>query len=192
MTPSLSLSNFFFISLLIFTFFTTKAQEPALHIMRPGNDTIHTTQSRNFISGNTCPSCQLTINQTPVKVWPTGAFAHSLDLNPGDTSILVRSTDSRGQSTEKMLHYRMTIPEPPSEEEKFRFSDVKIFPSGENWLMPGEQIEIHIKAQPGNEIRINNRYPAYELPKEETKGIRSEEGQGKRENREREKQSENE
>src|SRR5690625_7828975 len=110
MTPSLSLSNFFFISLLIFTFFTTKAQEPALYIMRPDNDTIHTTHSRNFISGNTCPSCQHTINQTPVKVWPTSAFAHSLDLNPDDTFILLRSTDSRVQSTEIILHYRLTIP----------------------------------------------------------------------------------
>lgn len=168
---TISLQNFIFIPLLVFSVYLVNAQEPTLHIMRPNSDTVYTTQSRNFVSGNTCPSCQLIIDKTPVKVWPTGAFAHPLELEPGDTSILIQSTDSRGQTTEKSIHYRITTPEPLSEEKEFRFSDVKLLPDGENWLLPGEQIEIHIKAQPGNEIRINNRYPAHELPKEETNGI---------------------
>src|SRR5699024_10551007 len=69
------------------------------------------------------------------------------------------------------LLYNMRLAEPEKEEQEFKISSVKISPSGENWLMPGDRIEIEIKAQPGNEIRINNRYPAFERPRSETGGL---------------------
>lgn len=156
---------------LFLTAYLSEAQNPSLQILRPGSDTINTRQHRNYISGNTCSSCTLTINDNPVKVWSTGAFAISLDLREGDTIFHLKSTDPSGKHTEHRLLYNMRLAEPEKEEQEFKISSVKISPSGENWLMPGDRIEIEIKAQPGNEIRINNRYPAFERPRSETGGL---------------------
>lgn len=157
--------------MMVFSGFLTEAQNPALNILRPGKDSVITSVSRHYISGNTCPSCRLTLNGESVKVWPTGAFAVSIDLEPGDTIIQLSSTDPSGAQTEHKLVYEMRLPEPVKEEEEFRISSVKMTPSGEQWLMPGDRVEIEIKAQPGNEFRINNRFPAYERPRSETGGI---------------------
>ena len=55
-----------------------------LRMAMPSNENNAVRSARQFISGATCKSCELTVNDEPVKVYPTGAFDHQLkDIKPG-------------------------------------------------------------------------------------------------------------
>src|SRR5699024_8212722 len=141
------------------------AQQPKLNLVHPYHPTVTTSKSRNYISGNTCKNCKLTINNKSVKVYPTGAFAIQLDLVPGDSLMHIKSTNSSGVSRDKKILYKYKKPEGPQEIKNFRIASVEATPSGKSWVLPGDRLKLRIKAQPGNRILINNEHPAYEQPK---------------------------
>lgn len=158
--------------LFLISSFALMAQQPAIQVIQPYKTTINTTLSRNYISGNTCKSCQLTINGQVVKVYPTGGFAFQLDLKPGDTSIVLISTNSSGATYTKTLVYHYTLPPPDEPVSDFRIASVNTYPSGDCWLMPGDKIQFIVKAQPGNKITVANKFPLYEQPPAQTGGMR--------------------
>lgn len=147
------------------------AQQPHLQLIHPSRTTLTTDQSRNYISGNTCKNCSLSINGRRVKVYPTGAFAIQLDLQAGDTAFLLESKNPTGAIQTKKIAYRYVVPEAKQPVTDFRIASVKTSPSGDCWLLPGDQIQITVKAQPGNNITVADRYPLYEQPVSQTEGM---------------------
>jgi N-acetylmuramoyl-L-alanine amidase len=146
-------------------------QQPYVHIIHPGRPVIQTAQSRNYLSGNTCKGCRLTMNGTAVKVYPTGSFAVQVDLEPGDTLLQFTSTSPGGTTASQKVTYHFRVPVPPAAVQDFRMAKVETLPEGNCWLMPGEEIRFRVTAQPGNKITVNQTIPLYELPASQTGGV---------------------
>jgi N-acetylmuramoyl-L-alanine amidase len=147
------------------------AQQPVIHVIHPYRTTITTTQSRNYLSGNTCKNCTLSINGQEVKVYPTGAFAIQLDLHPGDTTLVLKSQNPADAVSTKSLVYHYQISQPEEPVNDFRIASVTTFPSGNCWLSPGDVIRFKVKAQPGNKITVANQFLLYEQPASQTNGM---------------------
>lgn len=148
--------------LLLLPSLTLMAQGQAIQVVHPYRVNTETQQSRNYISGNTCKGCQLAVNGQQIKVYPTGAFAIQLDLQPGDTTVELVSKSPSGATFTKKLSYHYNLPRPEGPVEHFRIATVTTYPSGNCWLMPGDQIQFTVKAQPGNKITVANKFPLYE------------------------------
>src|SRR5690349_5898268 len=78
-----------------------QAQQPFIRLTQPVHTRNQVSDSRQYIAGSTCPACKLTLNDSSVKVYATGAFALQLDLEPGDTSIVLHSENADGAGDTK-------------------------------------------------------------------------------------------
>ena len=52
------------------------------------------TAARQFIIGSTCKTCSVKINDIPVKVYSTGAFAYEVNLKPVDTVFIITASNA--------------------------------------------------------------------------------------------------
>ena len=148
-----------------------QAQKPHIHFVNPSPAEINTTHSINYISGNTCKNCKLSVNGQKIKVYPTGAFAVQFNLQPGDTTLIFKSENHAGQVYTKQVVYHYKIPAAPVPDSTFSIESAETVPSGNCWLMPGDIIRFRVKAQPGNSITVNNVIPLYEQPISQTDGL---------------------
>ncbi|MGH2643406.1 MAG: N-acetylmuramoyl-L-alanine amidase [Chitinophagaceae bacterium] len=158
-----------FATLICITYaFCCYAQKPDIHFVHPSRTEINTAHSINYISGNTCKNCSLSVNGQAIKVYPTGAFAVQFNLQPGDTTLLFKSKNQEGQSYTKQVvcHYR--IPPEPVPDSTFSIESAQTVPSGNCWLRPGDVIRFKVKAQPGNKVTVNDIVPLYEQPVSQT------------------------
>ena len=74
------------------------AQNPPLIIKSPTGSTNKVSSTKQFIIGNTCADCKVTINNIPVKVYSTGSFAMQLNIQSADTSFTVTSTNDKNKN----------------------------------------------------------------------------------------------
>lgn len=153
------------------SFTAAAGQQPYVHIIHPGRPVVQTGQSRNYLSGNTCKGCRLTLNGKDVKVYPTGSFAVQVDLQPGDTQLQFTSTAPGGSTASRNVSFHYRVPVPPTAVQDFRMAKVETFPAGNCWLLPGEEIRFRVTAQPGNKITVNGNVPLYELPASQAGGL---------------------
>jgi N-acetylmuramoyl-L-alanine amidase len=147
------------------------AQEPFIQVIHPYKPVVSTSTSRNYLSGNTCKHCTLSVNGKKIKVYPTGAFAIRLDLKPGDTTLTFKSVAGNGQVKSKSVTYHYQVPQPVRPVSDFRIASVETFPTGDCWLMPGDIIRFRVKAQPGNKVTLDNKIILYEQPASGTGGM---------------------
>lgn len=147
------------------------AQKPYIHLVHPSRTTIYTDHSINYISGNTCKKCMLSVNGQAIKVYATGAFAVEFNLQPGDSVLLFKSKNHDGRFYTKQVVYHYQVPAPPASDTTFNIESAQTFPSGNCWLMPGEIVRFKVKAQPGNKATINDVVPLYEQPVSQTDGM---------------------
>ncbi|MEO7046533.1 MAG: hypothetical protein ABI091_14580, partial [Ferruginibacter sp.] len=76
--------------LFVITFFffvnaMAQAEKPFIKLVVPLKENNRVSSSRQFIVGSTCKNCSVTVNDSVVKVYATGAFAYELNLAAGDT-----------------------------------------------------------------------------------------------------------
>ncbi len=147
------------------------AQQPYIHFVHPSHSEIHTGHSINYISGNTGKNCMLSVNGQKIKVYPTGAFAVQLNLQPGDTTLIFKSENQAGHVYTKQVVYHYQLPAAPVPDSTFSIESAQMFPSGNCWLMPGDIVRFKVKAQPGNKITVNDRVLLYEQPASQTNGM---------------------
>ncbi len=135
-----------------------------LRMAMPSNENNAVRSARQFISGATCKSCELTVNDEPVKVYPTGAFAHQLkNIKPGvNTFTLVAKGPGKTSATKK-LTYRYTIPVPDTVKE-VSIASIQVIPEGNLYVAPGDQIKLRVKALPGAKLIANENIQLHELP----------------------------
>ena len=62
-----------------------------------------------YLSGSTCKKCLLSINGTKVKVYPTGAFAYELTLEPGINVFNIVAT-AAPDMVNKKITYNYVLP----------------------------------------------------------------------------------
>jgi N-acetylmuramoyl-L-alanine amidase len=146
------------------------AQKPELKLVTPTGLTPTVNTARQFITGTTCPGCTLTVNDSAVKVFSTGAFAYRANLKEGANFFFVKS-DNGSKTAELTIQYVFTPPAAPRATDSFYFENISIEPAGNLALPPGESIRIRVKTKPGAVVKLNDKYMLAELPASETGGL---------------------
>jgi N-acetylmuramoyl-L-alanine amidase len=140
-----------------------KDDRPFIRLASPlkENNAVHT--SKQFVSGATCKSCSLTINDQPVKVYPTGAFAYEMNMQPGMNTFNLEARSSGKAAAHKKLTYHYTIPAHDTIK-TLTVADIDIFPEGNLIVTPGDKLQFRVKALPGCNVVVNKNIPLYEMP----------------------------
>ena len=123
--------------------------------------------AKQFLSGATCKNCSLTINEEPVKVYPTGAFAYEMSMQPGSNVFELEAKGPGKTKANKKLIYQYKIPVPDTVK-SLGIADIEIFPEGNLVVMPGDKIQFKVKALSGCTITANGNIPLYEMPTDKT------------------------
>lgn len=161
-----------FAIILMVSALSLRAQMAFLKMATPLKEQITVNASRQYITGATCNTCKIKINDSLVYVWPTGAFVYQLDLRPGDTSFLIKSIDPKGKSVQKTISYSYPLPEKERTNETLVASYLKIYPEGDLMLQPGDRIRITLKTLPGCEVKMENDFVLSEIIPADTVSVR--------------------
>jgi len=167
-------ASFFLIFALLLCSFIVNAQQKTdafIKLTEPLKEQTITSSSKKYIIGSTCKSCSLTINDSIVKVYPTGAFAYELDLSLGDTSFLLCASSPSGNIVTKTLQYQYNVPLPEQPTSTISIDRIQTFPEGNLLLSAGDVIQFRVKALSGCSIFIMGNTPLFELPDSVTKGM---------------------
>lgn len=140
------------------------AQTPFIKLVEPTKEANSVKSSRQFLVGRTCKGCNLTINGKEAKVYPTGAFAYELNLQPGDTSFNMVAFAAPANLVTKIIKYNYTLPPPPDTVKTLEIKTIETFPEGNLYVRPGDVIRFKIKTLTGCTVTANNNIPLYEIP----------------------------
>ena len=143
--------------------FSQKNDQPFIKLVNPSKLTNTVFSSRQFIIGSTCKSCKVIINDKPVKVYSTGAFAFELNLSAGDTTFNVR-TEGTSKTVIKKISYSYTLPKPSQPVKTFDIESIQTYPEGNLVLQPGDRIKFRVKALPGSIVKSINETVLNEMP----------------------------
>jgi N-acetylmuramoyl-L-alanine amidase len=157
---------FCFISIKVFS---QNNDKPFIRLQQPLKENNNVKYSRQFIVGAVCKTCQLTINQQAVKVYPTGGFAYQLDLIPGDTAFNLIVT-SNENSLSKKISYSYSLLNPPDTVKTLGIEQIETFPQGKLYLQAGDKIKFKVKALTSCIVKAGNIL-LYELPLSQTAGM---------------------
>jgi len=153
--------------LLLSCYFISHAQTPEkafIKLVEPLKSSVVIKSARQFLIGSTCKTCSLTINNQPVKVYPTGAFAYELNLVPGDTSFTLSAQTGDGKVVTKNVGYAYTLPAPPDTVKTTEIASIETFPEGNLFVQAGDRIKLKVKALTGATVTANGAIPLYEMP----------------------------
>jgi N-acetylmuramoyl-L-alanine amidase len=160
----------FFILLFGGKLFSQNAQVPFIKLVQPFKITNSVSSSRQYIIGSTCKACVLKINDSLVKVYPTGAFAYELNLLPGDTSFLIRAEGTDKVITKK-ISYSYNLPKPAEPVTTFDIENFQTYPEGSLVLMPGDKVKFKVKALTKCVVKAMDKITLYEMPLTQTNGM---------------------
>jgi len=159
--------TFAFLLVTVFTF-SQNPNKPFIRLVQPSRENNTVTWPGNFIIGSTCKTCTVTVNQKPVKVYSSGAFAIELNLTPGESSYTILSTLS-GKSVSKKITYAYAVPTLPEPVKELGIESIQTYPEGNLIVMPGDKIKFRVKALSHCIVTVMNNTPLYELPLNLTK-----------------------
>lgn len=164
----------FFVSLFI-TFIITNnviAQQVFVKFVTPQKNQTTVSSKRQFITGTTCKECSVTINQTELKVWPTGVFVAEVNLNIGDTSFAFTATDQKGFKTSQTIFYNYQVPEKEKTVETNTVAYWRIEPQGDLLLKPGDKLRMTLKTIPGVTVKLTNGFELKEIAVKDSTGVK--------------------
>ncbi|MEQ1552990.1 MAG: N-acetylmuramoyl-L-alanine amidase [Ferruginibacter sp.] len=164
--------KYVFFFLFVFSFTKLIAQDnPFIRLVELTKPVNTVTKAKQFIIGSTCKTCLLTINENKVKVYSTGAFAYEINLNPGDTSFLVKATNAAEKTVTKTIGFSYALPKPVEAVKTLGIESIQTYPEGNLILNTGDKIQFKVKAYPGCNVSAINGAVLYELPTSVTKGM---------------------
>ncbi len=128
--------------------------------------------ARQFIIGSTCKTCSLQINNNPVKVYATGAFAYEVNLTPSvDTNFVITATNTANKVATRNIGFLYTKPAPAEAVKTLGIESIEVFPEGDLIVSAGDKIQFKVKAFPGCAMATINGTILYEIPTSQTKGM---------------------
>ncbi|MBK7376919.1 MAG: N-acetylmuramoyl-L-alanine amidase [Chitinophagaceae bacterium] len=148
-----------------------QSEKPFIKLVEPTNEQNNVKTSRQFVVGSTCKSCGLSINDQPVKVYPTGAFAYELNLKPGDTAFNLVAFFPPDRTTVKRITYTYTLPPPPDTVKTLEIASIETFPEGNLFVQAGDRIKFRVKALTGCKVMANQHVQLWEMPNNKMPGI---------------------
>lgn len=151
--------------------FAQGANNPFIKLTDPLKEKNSVTSSRQFIVGSTCKTCALSINDKPVKIYPTGAFAYELQLSEGDNLFDIIATSANKKPANKTITFNYSIPKPAEPVKEFGIELIQTFPEDDLVLMAGDRIQFKVKAFAGANVTTINGTRLYELPIFQTAGM---------------------
>ncbi len=160
----------FFIAGAVFLSINAKAQDAFIKLINPFKQTNPVYSPHQFITGSTCKNCSLTINDKPIKVYGTGAFALELNLLPGDSSFVIRATGA-GKPAIKTINYTYTVPKPAEPVKVLGIESIQTFPEGDLLLQPGDRIQFKVKTLPHCTVKTTGETVLNEMPLTSTRGM---------------------
>lgn len=144
--------------------------EPFIKLINPFKQVNLVSSARQFITGSTCKSCSISINNNSVKVYSTGAFAFEINLKPGDSTFNIKATGA-GKTISKTISYTYTAPRPAASTKTLDIEALQTFPEGDLVLQPGDRIKLKVKALPNCKVETIGGTILYEMPLANTKGM---------------------
>ncbi len=156
----------------LFIAYTGFAQNPFIRLTEPSSEEVTVDESRQFIVGSTDPSCQLKINQTDVKVYPTGAFAFEVNLTSGINSYTIEAFSGKKKKIQKTIRFILKTSVPEKAVVGNVIASIQTFPEGDLILRAGDAVNIKVKALSGSKLTLNDGTLLYELPETLCKGIK--------------------
>ena len=148
-----------------------QSDKPFIKLVEPTAEQNNVKTSRQYIVGSTCKSCGLSINDQPVKVYPSGGFAFELNLKPGDTAFNIVAFFPPDRTSVKRVVYNYTVPPPPDTVKTLDIASIEMIPEGNLYVRPGDRIKFRVKALPGAKVLVNRNIPLYEMPNNKMPGI---------------------
>lgn len=150
---------------------------PSITLIVPGSDYVKTSYDRYRLSGHTEPENTLTVNDEKFKVYPTGAFAGLLHLEPGVNTITLIVTSPENKSVVKTIQIERTPPLTTTSVDVLTIEDPMMQPRADVELNAGDVLEVRMKGTPGLEASFSlgwlaRHIPMTELPFSETNGLR--------------------
>ena len=145
--------------------------KPFIKLVEPTSEQNNVKSSRQFIVGSTCKNCGLSINDQPVKVYATGAFAYEVNLKPGDTALNLVSFVPPASTSVKRITYTYTLPPPPDTVKTLEIASIETFPEGNLFVQAGDRIKFKVKALTGCKVFANKNIPLYEMSNNKMPGI---------------------
>jgi N-acetylmuramoyl-L-alanine amidase len=151
---------------------TLAAQQVFIKTVSPVKNDNKVTTSRQFITGVTCKECTLSVNDSIIKVWPTGAFAIQLNLKLGDSSFKLIATDAKGFKSTQTFFFSYQLPQKEKEITANTVEYWRIEPQGNLLLKPGDIIRMTLKTLPGAVVKLENGFELKEEPVKDSTGIK--------------------
>lgn len=148
-----------------------QADKTFLKLASPNKENINTRTATQFISGTTCKECTVTVNQQPVKVYNTCAFAYQLNLAVGDSIITIVASGGSTPAVTKKLTYNYSLPAPPDTVKTLLITSLEIMPEGNLLLQPGDVVRVKAKSLPGASLTAFGKMPLYEMTDSKMPGI---------------------
>ena len=158
------------ISFLFLNGYAQTNDKPFIKLVQPATEKTVATGANNFIIGSTCKTCTITVNNKPVKVYPTGGFAVELNLKPGDSAINIVAMLS-GKSISKKIVYAYTLPKPAEPVKTLDIESIETYPEGNLILLPGDKIKFRVKALTNCVVTVLNNTRLYEMPAGQSRGM---------------------
>ncbi|MBL0146923.1 MAG: N-acetylmuramoyl-L-alanine amidase [Chitinophagaceae bacterium] len=137
---------------------------PFIKLVEPTKESQVVKLSKQYIVGSTCKTCNLTINEKPVKVFATGAFAYEVNLKIGDSIFNIIASTPENKTTTKKIIYNYTPPLPPDTVKTLTITDIDVYPEGNLYVKPGDRIKFKVKTLKGCKVFANSNIPLYEIP----------------------------
>lgn len=147
------------------------AQNIPLKLVRPAREQVNVSTARQFITGITCNTCKVTVNNEEVNVYSTGAFAAEVNLTPGYNTVRITATDAHGKKAEKTIQYTYNLPAREKAVTQATVEYVRVEPAGNLLLSPGDKLRITVKTVPGAQVRLQELMNLQEVPVKDSQGI---------------------
>jgi N-acetylmuramoyl-L-alanine amidase len=139
------------------------ARSNFVRLVVPESDTVEATSGTYRLSAGTAPGNKLTINGTPLKVYPSGATAGVLNLHVGENTFTLTATGPKGDSVSKsFLIVRAKAPE-TTPDSVLAIDTIMTEPSEELWLNEDDRLEVQIKGTPGCKASCDLGIPMTEI-----------------------------
>jgi N-acetylmuramoyl-L-alanine amidase len=160
----------YILAILLSNYLHAQQAAPFIKLINPYKTDNAVTGARQFITGNTCKGCALTINGVPVPVTGIGTFAAALQLQPGDTSFVIKAQNET-KAVSKKINYTYTPNAPAQPVKGLQIESIQTFPAGDLLLQPGDKIKLRVKALAGCTVKTADGILLYEQPTTATRGM---------------------
>ena len=134
-----------------------------VRLVVPESDTVQASSGTYRLSAGTAPGNKLTINGSPLKVYPSGATAGLLTLNVGENRFTLTATSPKGDSVSKSFLVVRAKPPETTPDSVLAIDTIMTEPSEELWLNEDDRLEVQFKGTPGGKASCDLGIPMTEI-----------------------------